>query len=92
MGLFGNTKKSVSNREFQNSVRSRLSSSGLTRDEINEVAMIFRADLDEPQESQKGIDAEELSAGIKWMRQHTDMHHLSTTEIDSTEEVLRKYI
>lgn len=92
MGLFGQRNKAVSKREFTESVRSQLSHHGLDQQEINEVAMIFRADLDEVQETQKGIDAQELSAGIAWMRKNQSMHHLSSKEIATVEAVLGKYL
>lgn len=92
MGLFGKNKKAVSPREFKKSVRNQLSTMGLDTRELNEVAMIFRADLDEPSDLQRGIDAQELAAGIAWMRANTKMHHLSEVEINAVEETLKKYI
>ena len=89
MGLFGPTKKVISKREFKETVRSRLRAKELTAIEVNTVAMIFRADLDEPEETQKGIDAQELDRGILWMREHKNIHRLSDSNIDSVEEVLK---
>lgn len=90
MGMFGNSNvKKVSKREFQE-LRSRLYAKDFDADELDKVAMIFRADLDEPEESQKGIDAGELSRGIAWMRSHTHIHKISTSKIQVLEEILKE--
>ena len=89
MGFFGSTKKTVSKREFKLNVRSRLRSKNLTAIEVDMVSMIFRADLDEPEELQKGIDEAELNRGIAWMRENKKIHRLSDSDIDSVEEVLK---
>lgn len=92
MGFFSTKKKTVSEREMRDDVRSTLYSKGLKERELNEVAMIFRADLSEREESQKGIDVYELEQGIIWMRKHLDMHHLSSSEIDTVESVLKSHL
>ena len=90
MGFFGSTKKTVSKSEFKLNIRSRLRSKNLTAIEVDVVSMIFRADLDEPEELQKGIDEKELERGIAWMREHKKIHKLSDSNIDSVEEVLKR--
>ena len=89
MGLFGKTKKTISKNEFTRNVRSKLLARNLTTQEVNEVAMIFRADMDEEGDLHRGIDESELAKGLDWMRSHTSMHHMSNSEIDSVEEVLK---
>ncbi|MFH1769859.1 MAG: hypothetical protein ABH833_04325 [Parcubacteria group bacterium] len=87
--FWGSNKKIVSEREFRD-VRSRLRSRGLSGDEVDKVGMIFRADIDEPESMQRGIDEQEIERGIKWMRENTRIHRLSQSRIDIIDEELRK--
>ena len=90
MGLFTSTaKKVVSKREFKHNVRGKLRAKNLSAIDVDKVAMIFRADLDEPEISQMGIDANEITRGISWMRANTNIHKISSKEIDFVEQILK---
>jgi hypothetical protein len=88
MGLFGSTKKKVSKLEFKQ-VRTLLHQKGFSSREIDEVEMIFRADLNEPSQYESGIDAKEIERGIKWMRANKRSHFISEGKIDILEDVLK---
>jgi hypothetical protein len=88
MGLFGSTKKKVSKLEFKQ-VRTLLHHKGFSSREIDEVEMIFRADLNEPSQYEQGIDANEIDRGIKWMKSNKRSHFLSEGKIEILEDVLR---
>lgn len=87
MSLFGFTKKKVSKLEFKQ-VRILLHRKGFSSREINEVAMIFRADLNEQSEYERGIDRKEIENAVKWMRKNKSKHILSDRQIDIVEKVL----
>jgi len=90
MGFFGTTNEPhVSKREFHD-LRSRLFSKGFTEEELDRVTMIFRADLNEPEETQAGIDSGEIERGIAWMRFHEHIHHISTKKIALLAEEIKK--
>ena len=40
----------------------------------------------------KGITKKELDAGIKWMREHENTHHISDKKIDLLEIEMNKFI
>ncbi len=48
--------------------------------------------MNESEERQKGIDAEEMAAGIEWMRKYRSKHHISEDDIDLLEVQLKKYL
>lgn len=89
MGLFDDSKPKISKSEFAD-VRSALYGKGFDEREIFEVEKIFRADLDDVRESDRGIDEQELAAALAWMRAHVGEHAVSEKKIDILEEVLRK--
>ena len=76
-------------REFLD-CRSRLYNHGFDRVDVDKVAMIFRADLDEAEETQKGIDAGEIERGIAWMRKNEKLHGISSSKIDALEKILKE--
>jgi len=88
MGIFGNDNKPrVSAREFKD-LRSRLYAKDFDEEEIDRVSMIFRADLNEPEETQAGIDEGEISRGIAWMKQNEKIHRISQRKIAELEKLL----
>jgi len=90
MGFFdSNSKPHVSAREFHD-MRARLSSKEFTEEEIDRTAMIFRADLDEPESTQTGIDASEVDRGIAWMRTNAQVHRISSEKISTLEKLLKE--
>ena len=91
MGLFGNDKKKVSEREYKE-IRSRLYSKGFEADELKFLDMFLRGDLHESEELQKGIDEQEIVRAINWLRGHKDEHELLDEQIEILEEKLREYL
>ncbi len=87
MSIFGSTKKRVSKLEFKQ-VRVLLHRKGFSSREINEVAMIFRADLNESSEYERGIDKKEIENAVKWMSKNKSKHILSDKQIGVVEKVL----
>jgi actin-like ATPase involved in cell morphogenesis len=89
MGLFWTDMKlRVTEKEWQK-VRSELAGHNFTEKERDRVEEIFRADMYEEKEKEKGISEEEINKGIAWMREHVDEHHISETKIDILERELR---
>lgn len=88
MGFFGPTKKHVSKNEMKD-VRARLYANGFDETDIHFVEVVFRADLDEHEPEQAGIDEAEITSAISWLRHHPHHHHLSDTKLSTLEKVLR---
>jgi hypothetical protein len=63
-----------------------------TTKELDAVEEIFRGDMDEEKERDKGIDTDELVKGIQYMRQHMNLHHISLEKIDGLEKEMMKKI
>ena len=91
MGFFFNTKPKVTKEEFKK-VRNSLYLSGFTHKELDQVEEIFRADLDESQNYDRGISNEEVDKGIRWMKENLNIHHISAHKIDILEKTLKKKI
>ncbi len=89
--LFGGNKPKVSKDEFKDACSS-LSSKGFSERELDEVKKIFRPDLEEELETERGIDKVELDNAIKWMKEHTADHCIPPSKISILEQVLRKRI
>ncbi|OHA84958.1 MAG: hypothetical protein A2408_02765 [Candidatus Yonathbacteria bacterium RIFOXYC1_FULL_52_10] len=89
MGFFEDSKPKISKREFEEA-RSALAGKGFSEREILEVQKIFRADLNDVREDDRGIDGKELDAALLWMREHIGEHAVSEKKLDILEAVLRK--
>jgi hypothetical protein len=63
-----------------------------TTKELDEVEEIFRGDMDEKRDIDKGIDTDELVKGIEYMRGHMNLHHISLQKIDALEVEMTKSI
>lgn len=87
--LTGGYKPKVSKDEFKE-VCSSLSSKGFSERELDEVKKIFRPDLEEPVETEKGIDKTEIDNAIKWMKEHKDDHCIPSSKLSILEETLKK--
>ena len=93
MGLFFNTTKPRVTKEEWKKVRGNLYSlHHFTTRELDQVEEIFRGDLDEVNEIDKGIDANELVKGLQFMRDHMSVHHISKEKINALEIEMLKYI
>ena len=86
--MFGSSKKIISRNEFDE-VLSALYSKGFTKYNRDEVIKIFRGDLHETRTNERGIDEEELTRGLKWMRANISSHRISKDRIDMLEKVMR---
>lgn len=100
MGLFdilfgnsGSSKPKVTKEEFKK-VRGDLSVHGFTEHERDRVEEIFSGDLYEQVNSStpKGIDEQEITDRIAWLRTNKDKHPFSDQKITIIENTLRKYL
>ncbi len=92
MGLFWpDTKPKVTEKEWQK-VRSELAANNFTEKERDRIEEIFRGDIYEDREKDKGIDEQEIDKGILWMREHVSEHHISLEKIDILERKLKAKI
>lgn len=91
MGIFDETKSRVTKEEWIK-VRSSLSIHNFTEKEINRIEEIFRGDMDDEREIDKGIDEYELEQGLTWMRQHISQHMIPENKIDILEKEMRERI
>lgn len=89
MAFFDPPKPKITKNEFAE-VRRALAGKGFDEREILEVEKIFRADLDDIREEDRGVDERELVAALAWMREHVGEHAVSEKKIDVLEEVLRR--
>ncbi len=81
MGLFwDDIKPRVIEKEWQK-IRGELAANGFTEKERDRIEEIFRADMHEEREKDKGISEEEIDKGIAWMKEHIDEHHISLKKI-----------
>ncbi|MFA6797169.1 MAG: hypothetical protein WCR40_00435 [Candidatus Paceibacterota bacterium] len=90
MGIFFNDQKPrITETEFKK-VRSRLYSKGFTTEQLDKIESIFRGDMYEDKDSDKGIDEKELDRALAWMRDNTSTHNISEQKITVLEEEMRK--
>lgn len=92
MGFFNNHRKNISAPEFEQQVRRTLFAKDFTKREIGQIEMIFRADLYENSEYEKGIDQSELDQALLWMRSNMDKHDIPDYKIDVLEEILSEHL
>lgn len=76
--------------EFQK-VRAALRLHHFTDLEMEKVEGIFRGDLYEPRDIDKGIDRGEIIQTIAWMQKHPDIHRLSSEKISILERELLRW-
>ncbi len=90
--IFGSKTKPRVTLEEWRLIRNTLSGShDFTQKELDKVEEIFRGDMYEEREIDKGIDTNELIKGIQYMRQHMDLHHISPKKVDALEiEMMKK--
>ncbi|HEC30614.1 MAG TPA: hypothetical protein ENI66_01200 [Candidatus Yonathbacteria bacterium] len=89
MGLFGTNRKNVSRLEFRE-VRGALRSRGFSDNEVDDVSMIFRGDMESSSDVTRGIDAKEIAEGISWMRKNRSKHNIEEKKIGILEEILKE--
>ncbi len=98
MGLYeiifgGSTKPKVNPKEFKK-VRFNLEIKGFSRQERDRVEEIFSGDMYEQVNSNtpKGIDKQEITDRIAWMRANKSKHHFSDAQISIIESELTKFL
>lgn len=93
MGIFfDDPKPRITKLEWEK-IRSNLHGNhNFSTEQLNKIEEIFRGDIDETKEKDKGIDTEELVRGIQYMREHIDVHHIPIEKINTLEMEMMKYI
>ncbi len=92
MGIFSPTPgPRVTELEFQK-VRSALRTHHFTDLDMEKVEGIFRGDLYEPRDIDKGIDRGEIARTIGWMREHPAVHKMSPEKVDTLERELLRWV
>jgi len=91
MGFFDTYKPRINKEEWKQ-LRTTLVGKGLLPRKLADIEKVFSADMDEPRDIDKGIDAEELERGITWLRSHKSIHSLTDGEIDLVESEFKKKI
>ncbi|MFA5652376.1 MAG: hypothetical protein WC933_03345 [Candidatus Paceibacterota bacterium] len=86
------SKPKITKEEWKKVRSNLIGSHNFTTKELEEIEEVFRGDIDEPRDIDKGIDSEELVKGIQYMRQHINLHHISLAKIDILEIEMMKYI
>ena len=89
MGFFGGSDK-ITHHEFKRALF-HLNEKGFTESEREEVESAFRGDLDEEGPG-SGISKDELKNGIAWLKDHPNSHHLDSHQVETVEELLKKYL
>jgi len=93
MGFFFDTPKPRVTESEWRKIRDNLYSlHGFTTRELDRVEEIFRGDMHEENERDKGIDSAELVKGIQYMRDHIDTLYISKEKINALETEMIKYI
>jgi len=93
MGIFfDDPKPRVSPLEWKKIRNNLYSIYHFTTKELDEVEEIFRGDMNEEREKEKGIDADELIKGIEYMKTHMSLHRISQQKIDALEKEMMKKI
>jgi len=89
MGFFGGSDK-ITHHEFKRALF-HLKEKGFSESQIEQVESVFRGDLDE-EGSGSGISKDELKNGVEWLKEHPDNHHLDSHQIETVEQILKKYL
>ena len=63
-----------------------------SKKELDEVEEIFRADMNEEKDLDKGIDAAEVVRGIQYMRDHMQVHKIPIDKVNNLEIELMKFV
>ena len=91
MGFFGNTRPYISKEEWLKIRNNLYSVHNFSIIELDRAEDIFRGDMDED-DVNYGIDTKELSKGIQYMKEHTNIHHISLEKITILEAEMMKYL
>ncbi len=89
MGLFDSYKPKISSEELDK-ICSLLRANGFMENHTNTIRMLFSGDLKESLSDERGIDANELERGIKWLRENIGKHHFSLRQIDILEKEMKE--
>ncbi|MFA5934839.1 MAG: hypothetical protein WC827_03080 [Candidatus Paceibacterota bacterium] len=91
MGFFSDSKPKITESEFKK-IRAHLYNKDFTSDQLDKIEGIFRGDLYEDRDSDKGIDEKELERAIAWMRDNMSTHNISEQKIATLEEEMKKVL
>ena len=89
MGFFSDSKPKITETEFKK-IRAHLYNTGFSSEQLDKIESIFRGDLYEDKDSDKGIDEKELERAITWMRENMHVHNISEEKINILEEEMKK--
>ena len=90
MGIFfDDSKPRITEEEFKK-IRAHLYNVGFSSDQLDKIEGIFRGDIYEDRDSDKGIDEKELFRAIAWMRENMHVHNISEQKVDILEEEMKK--
>lgn len=87
MGFFG-SKKGVSSREIRD-VRGHLRARGFSHADIDNVMKVFSGHAGE-RGIFRGIDKHEIEQGVRWLKDHSSKHTLSSEQIKKLEVALKE--
>ena len=90
--LFGGSDKPrVTEKEYRKA-KGDLYAKGFSKTERARIDEIFGADYNMPSTDAhpRGLEEAEITARIKWMREHKSEHHFDDHQIDEIEASLRK--
>ncbi len=88
--VFGTPKPRVTDKEFKK-VRSTMANQGFSKIQRDKVEAIFKPDLyEKPTDAHKrGLEAGEIDARIKWLRENKSKHNFSDHQIGEIETDLK---
>ena len=93
MGLFFDDQKpKVSENEYKLHVRGGLRSRGLSEHELSIVDMVFNEALYEKSEQERGISAQEIEQGAKFLNDNHSKYGISPNHVGIIVQELRKYL
>lgn len=94
MGLFdfNDSRPRVTPHEFKEKVRGELYGKGLTHKELDQIEGMFVGDMHEGRPSERGVDADEITHRMNWLRENKHTHTLSDEQIGHVEEAMRKHL
>jgi hypothetical protein len=98
MGLYnilfgGSGKKRVSEKEYRKA-KGELYTEGMSKFHRAKVDEIFSPEFNErgTDAHPRGLEATEIEARLKWMRENKSKHGLSDSEITKIEDALKKHL
>jgi len=86
-------KPHISKLEWERDIRPILAAKNVDRREREKIEGYLWASFDrDPGDDTAGITEEEINDTIKYMRKHSNEHHIADSKITILEELLKKYL